>query len=119
MSEAIGKAWEYDSNQSINIRGKIYNTHAAIGMAKNLKVRKIKMSDMYLSYRNPSGDTLRDFVEHVKSVIEADTSFPIIQNEDGEIIDGKHRLAKAMLEGHDTISVKRFEKDPNPIFKWE
>ena len=119
MSDPIEKAWPYEGSQTIAIRGKVYNSHAAICLAENLKVRRIKMADIYLSYCPPCKDTLRSFVEHVRSVIDADMSYPIILNEDGEVIDGRHRLAKAMLEGHETIKVKRFDKDPESIWEWE
>lgn len=119
MSEPIDKPWKYEESQMISIRGKLYNTHAAICLSSGLKLRKLKMADMYLSYCPPCKGTLRSFVEHVRSVVDADMSYPIILNEDGEVIDGRHRLAKAMLEGHDTIKVKRFDKDPESIWEWE
>ena len=40
---------------------------------------------------------------HVKLVQDADLSYPIIVNRRGSIIDGRHRLCKAILEWHKTI----------------
>jgi len=39
-------------------------------------------------------------------------------NENGAIIDGKHRLAKAILEGQKTILAKRFVKEPASIWRY-
>jgi hypothetical protein len=58
--------------------------------------------------------SLRELVGHMKAVLDADLSFPIILDEDNEIMDGRHRLMKAMLEGRETIKAVRFEENPDP-----
>lgn len=58
--------------------------------------------------------TLRDMVMHMKAVNAADLNYPIIMDEDGELMDGRHRLMKAMLNGIDTVKVVRFEENPSP-----
>lgn len=58
--------------------------------------------------------TVRDMVMHMKAVQDADLDSPIILDEDGEIMDGRHRLMKAMLTGADTIKVVRFDENPSP-----
>lgn len=56
--------------------------------------------------------TLREMVMHMKAVNEADLSMPIILDEDGELMDGRHRLMKAMLTGEKTIKAVRFDENP-------
>ena len=58
--------------------------------------------------------TLREMVMHMKAVQKADLSFPIILDEDGELMDGRHRIMRAMLEGRETIKAVRFEENPTP-----
>ena len=58
--------------------------------------------------------TLREMVMHMKAVNNADLEKPIILDEDGELMDGRHRLMKAMLEGAPTIKVVRFDENPPP-----
>jgi len=58
--------------------------------------------------------TLRDMVMHMKAVNDADLSYPIILDEDGEIMDGRHRLMKALLTGVKTIKAVRFDENPSP-----
>jgi hypothetical protein len=53
-------------------------------------------------------------VMHINAVLSADLKFPIILDEDGEIMDGRHRLMKAMLNGDETIRVVRFDENPSP-----
>lgn len=58
--------------------------------------------------------TLREMVMHMKAVQKADLSFPIILDEDGELMDGRHRIMRAMLEGRETIKAVRFDENPTP-----
>ena len=47
--------------------------------------------------------------EHMKRVMEVDTEKPVILDEDGYIMDGWHRVARALLDGKVTIPAVRFE----------
>lgn len=58
--------------------------------------------------------TLREMVMHIKAVNAADLDTPIILDEDGELMDGRHRLMKAMLLGNETIKAVRFDENPYP-----
>ncbi len=58
--------------------------------------------------------TLREMVMHMKAVQSADLEKPIILDEDGELMDGRHRLMRAMLEGRPTIKAVRFDENPLP-----
>jgi hypothetical protein len=60
--------------------------------------------------------TWRDLLGHMRLVLEADLSFPIILSERGEVMDGRHRVVKAALEGSDVIDVVQFESDPTPDY---
>ena len=60
--------------------------------------------------------TWRDVAEHVKLIHEADLSYPIILSANGEVMDGRHRVAKAAIEGRDSIEAVQFEVDPVPDF---
>ena len=61
--------------------------------------------------------TCRAIVEHMRLVEEADLSCPIILSSDGRVMDGMHRVAKALLEGRKTIEAVKFDEDPKPDFK--
>lgn len=51
---------------------------------------------------------------HMAAINAADLSYPIILDEDGEIMDGRHRIMKAMLAGEKTIKAVRFDENPSP-----
>lgn len=66
---------------------------------------------LYYTYENL---TLREMVMHMKAVNDADLDKPIILDEDGELMDGRHRLMKAMLTGEEKIKAVRFDENPSP-----
>jgi hypothetical protein len=54
------------------------------------------------------------FVEEVDRLLRADLSYPIILTPDGYVCDGWHRLAKAKLNGQETIMAVRLTVMPIP-----
>jgi hypothetical protein len=58
--------------------------------------------------------TWRSVVEHMRLIEEADLGFPIILSASGAVMDGMHRVAKAVLQGRDTIEAVQFSQDPEP-----
>ncbi|MFC1679154.1 hypothetical protein ACFL2T_02960 [Elusimicrobiota bacterium] len=61
--------------------------------------------------------TCRAIVEHMRLTKETDLSFPIILSADGRLMDGMHRVAKALLEGRETIEAVKFVQDPKPDYE--
>ena len=61
--------------------------------------------------------TVRKMVEHMRLVRDVDPMFPIILGVDGRVMDGMHRIARALLEGRPTIRAVRFETQPMPDFQ--
>jgi hypothetical protein len=51
-------------------------------------------------------------VEHMRLIEQADLSFPIILSATGEIMDGRHRVAKALLLNRTEIEAVQFPIDP-------
>jgi len=58
--------------------------------------------------------TWRAMIAHVQLIQDANLRFPIILSSDGSVMDGMHRVWKALLEGRDVIEAVRFEHDPEP-----
>jgi hypothetical protein len=84
-----------------------------IELSKKLKPFKIPLKHINSYYRYEKL-TLREMVGHIKAVLDADLKYPIILDEDGEIMDGRHRLMKAILNGEKSIFAVRFKKNPTP-----
>ena len=58
----------------------------------------------------------RSLVEHIRLIETADLRFPIILSSDGRVMDGMHRVVKALLDGRATIDAVRFTADPEPDY---
>jgi len=58
--------------------------------------------------------TWREVIEHVRLIDAADLSYPIILSATGAVMDGMHRVAKAVLRGDTEITAVRFHEDPEP-----
>jgi hypothetical protein len=58
--------------------------------------------------------TVRAVVDHSRQIENADPQVPIILSSDGHVLDGMHRVAKAILEGPPSVPAQRLLADPEP-----
>jgi hypothetical protein len=65
-------------------------------------------------WSSEAGHTWRGMLGHIKLIEEADLSFPIILSASGAVMDGMHRVAKAVLLGRSDIEAVQFAEDPEP-----
>ena len=60
--------------------------------------------------------TCRQVAEHAGLIEECDLGFPIILSSDGRVMDGMHRVLKALMRGDTHIRAVRFSVDPEPDY---
>jgi hypothetical protein len=60
--------------------------------------------------------TCRRVALHAQLMNETDLSHPIVLSQDGRVMDGMHRVCKALIEGRETIRAVRFDVDPEPDY---
>jgi hypothetical protein len=60
--------------------------------------------------------TCRSIADHMRLVQAVDLSYPIIIDPDGTIMDGMHRVVKAMLEERRFIRAYRLMELPKPDY---
>ena len=73
-------------------------------------------SDYWFRY-GPIVPTVRRIVEHMQLITEVDLTYPIILAADGRVMDGMHRVARAILDGHSMVKAVRFAIDPEPDYR--
>ncbi len=61
--------------------------------------------------RNP-----RAVARHAQLIADTDLRYPIILSANGRVMDGMHRVCKALLENRLTISAVQFVHDPEPDY---
>lgn len=105
--------WITPQEQMCNLGRSSWSVPRLFELARDLPILEIPLDhlNLWYTYENLS---LRDMVMHMQAVNAADLSKPIILDEDGELLDGRHRIMKALLVGHPTIKAVRFDENPSP-----
>lgn len=106
--------WSDPGIQTISYEGKSWNVAYLHQMSKDLEVMDIPLDHIRMDYGFDKGDTMRGLLQHMKAVLDANMGHPIILDEDGFVLDGRHRLARAIFEKMETIKAVRFVKTPKP-----
>jgi hypothetical protein len=94
-----------------------------IGLSRGLPVRAVAVEsvlevDTVHWFDDSTGaPTVRAVVAHARQMLGADLSFPVILGPDGRVMDGMHRIARAMLEGRKEVSAVRFPALPEPDYR--
>lgn len=95
----------------------VYLVTSLIEQSKNLPVIDIPLAAIFVGSDVFSPITnAYELAKHMKRVQETNLEYPIIMDEEGFIMDGWHRVAKALLEGRSTIKAVRFEQTPAPDY---
>jgi hypothetical protein len=89
-------------------------------LTQNFRCRQVPLATIQELDQPIVGDgyplTWRSLLEHMRLIDAAELSFPIILAADGSVMDGRHRIAKAIREGRQTIDAVQFRKDPEPDY---
>ncbi len=97
-----------------------WDVERLIGLAKDLPRVTVALSsireidEVYWFDGAKERPTCRKVLEHMRLIGEVDLAYPIILGADGRVMDGMHRVAKALFRRAETIEAVRFEKDPEP-----
>ncbi len=75
-----------------------------------------ELDEVYWFDGHEEKPTCRKVILHIRLINEAELSHPIILGADGRVMDGMHRVAKALLQGEEEIEAVRFEQDPAPDY---
>lgn len=93
-----------------------------IELSRNFSVKRISISQIhevnepYWFEHEQALPTCMDVLSHIRLIEETDLCYPIILGVDGRLMDGMHRVLKALLQGKETIDAVQFESMPEPDF---
>lgn len=99
-----------------------FDTRRLIELSKELPVKMIDPSSLaeldldHWYFHTKSGPTPRSLLEHMRLVLAADTTHPIILDQRGRVMDGMHRVVKALLDGANEVPAVQFIEDPTPDY---
>ncbi len=90
-------------------------------LADSLPVIRVPLTDIAETDENwwfQEGETpsVRAILDHLHLTEAVDLSYPILLCAEGRLMDGMHRVARALRDGHDTIGAQRLKVTPPPDF---
>jgi len=94
-----------------------------IGLSRGLPVEMVLLDaieDLDTAYwfdGSAERPTVRKVVEHTRLILEADLTYPILFGHDGRVMDGMHRVARALIEGRVEIDAVRFSSPLEPDYR--
>ena len=93
-----------------------------IALSADLPVVKVPLTsfaelDTEYWFKDGQAPTVRSVVEHARFMQEADLTFPVILAADGRVMDGMHRIAKALLVDLVTVDAVQFPVTPQPDYR--
>lgn len=97
--------------------------HRLIELSAGLPVFEVDVDSLpevdtpYWSQPGTGPETVRQIVEHMRLVVEVDPEHPVILGSSGRVMDGMHRIAKALLEGRNKITAVQFQKPIDPDYR--
>jgi hypothetical protein len=91
-----------------------------VALARDFPVRAVPLTEIreldQPFFREDAVPTWRTFASHVRLVQDAELRYPIIRAADGSVMDGMHRVTKALCRGRQTIDAVQFATDPPPDY---
>ncbi len=93
--------------------GKVWIVTNLIAKAKDLVPFDLPLAAIYsgVSVWTPVGSAY-GMAHHMRRALSVDTSYPVILCQEGFIMDGWHRVLRALIDGKATIKAVRFEETP-------
>lgn len=94
-----------------------------IRLSRNLPVQAVALGEIAELDRDHwygHGDatpTVRSVVAHCQLMMAADLAYPILLDSAGRVMDGMHRVGKALMLGHSHVAARRFAADPAPDYQ--
>ena len=100
---------------------RVWDVDRLVELSRDLPVEQVPLEEIWELdevrwFNEKEPPTCRALLEHLRLVLEADPSHPILLGADGRVMDGMHRILKVVLEGRASIPAKRFPEDPEPDY---
>jgi len=99
-----------------------WDVHRLVELSRRLTPQRVPLSEIreldepYWANERIQQLTCREIVDHARLMLDCDLAYPVILSSDGRVMDGMHRVCKALLEGLGDIEAVRFIDDPEPDY---
>jgi hypothetical protein len=118
-NNTVSKAKKDMAGHTFSSKGKTWRVDRLHRLSADLTPYEIPLEqfDQTLASSPWGNVSLRNFVEHMNRVSDADLNYPIILSDEGRVMDGMHRLARALQLGRKQILAVKFPDTPEPDVK--
>ena len=99
-----------------------WNVHRLVDLSRDLVPERVPLSaireldEPHWAHERARQLTCREIVDHARLMLDSDLAFPVILSTDGRVMDGMHRICKALLQGLREVEAVRFVRDPEPDY---
>jgi len=98
----------------------IWDVHRLVELTRSHPVRAVSLSSIAeldeCFWFDAERPTCRAVALHAKLIQETDLAYPIILSSSGRVMDGMHRVCRALLENRPTVAAVQFTTDPEPDY---
>jgi hypothetical protein len=100
-----------------------WDVNRLVALSEGLPVRDVPLSSIaeldtpHWFGADETPMTVRVLVQHVQLINDADLSFPVILGSEGQLMDGMHRVARAVLDGRTSVSAVQFDQPLEPDYR--
>jgi hypothetical protein len=107
---------------SMRVQGRnlIWDVHRLVDLTRNYPAQLVPLASIAeldeCFWFEGTPPTCRAVALHAKLMQEADLAHPIILSASGRVMDGMHRVCKALLENRAMVAAVRFTTDPDPDY---
>ena len=104
----------------VNGRTLIWDVHRLVELTRTYPVQEVPLSriaeldECFWFEGEPA--TCRAVALHAKLIQEVDAAYPIILSSSGRVMDGMHRVCRALLEDRSVLPAVQFMQDPEPDY---
>ena len=97
-----------------------WDVHRLIELTAGLPVRQVPLAGIteldtdYWSDAEAGPPTVRKVLGHLRMILDVDPAYPVILGPDGRVMDGMHRICRAILDGRSTIAAVVLAELPPP-----
>jgi hypothetical protein len=99
-----------------------WSVHRLVKLSRTFPRERVPLSaireldELYWCNEGTKQLTCREVVNHARLINDCDFTHPVILSSDGRVMDGMHRICKALLTGLHDIEAVRFLHDPDPDY---
>lgn len=113
------KKWADTLSQRVSIGEDKYVINNLHARANELTPKEMPMEHLNIYDLKIDKTSVKEFARHMRAVLNTDLDYPIILDDEGYVMDGRHRIVKALFEGKKSIKFVRFETTPDADYRVE